>query len=187
MISCLEGKTKLRSGKFLIIDVNGVGYKVFVLPDLLRKSEGTIKIWTHLQVREDAMELYGFENYAELEFFEKLIQVSGVGPKSALGIMSIAPVDMIKKAIAGGETAYLTKVSGIGKKTAEKVIIELRDKMGEMTEGGAAIFKDEQDILGALQSLGYSANEAREALKNLPGDVEGVNNKIKAALKLLGK
>lgn len=187
MISYLEGKTKLRGGKFLIIDVNGVGYKVFVLPDLLRKNEETLRVWTHLQVREDAMELYGFENYAELEFFEKLIQVSGVGPKSALGIMSIAPVDTIKKAIAGGETSYLTKVSGIGKKTAEKVIIELRDKMGEMTEAGSAVFKEEQDVLSALQALGYSQSEAREALKDLPNDLTGVNNRIKAALKMLGK
>ena len=187
MISYIEGKIKLRTGKFLIIAVGGVGYKVFALPDMLIKSKGEAGLWTHLRVREDALGLYGFESYPELEFFETLIQISGIGPKSAMGILSIAPLDTIKKAIASGEVSYLTKVSGIGKKTAERIIVELRDKMGQLDESSGAMFKDEQDVLEALKSLGYSPSEAREAIKKIPDSVSGVNARIKEALKMLGK
>ena len=140
-----------------------------------------------MRVKEDSLELYGFESYPELEFFETLIQISGIGPKSAVGILSIAPLDTIKKAIASGEVSYLTKVSGIGKKTAERVIVELRDKMGQLDESAGAMFKDEQDVLEALKSLGYSSGEAREAIKKIPDNINGVNTKIKEALKILGK
>ena len=187
MISYIEGKIKLRTGKFLIIAVGGVGYKVFALPDMLIKSKGEAGLWTHLRVREDALGLYGFESYPELEFFETLIQISGIGPKSAMGILSIAPLDTIKKAIASGEVSYLTKVSGIGKKTAERIIVELRDKMGQLDESSGAMFKDEQDVLEALKSLGYSPSEAREAIKKIPDSATGINARIKEALKMLGK
>ena len=187
MISYIEGKIKLRTGKFLIIAVGGVGHKVFVLPDVLKKSGDNISLWTHLRVREDALDLYGFESYPEMEFFETLIQISGIGPKSAMGILSIAPLDTIKKAIASGEVSYLTKVSGIGKKTAERIIVELRDKMGKLDESSGAMFKDEQDVLEALKSLGYSPSEAREAIKKIPDSATGINARIKEALKMLGK
>ena len=187
MISYIEGKIKLRGNKFLAIIANGLGYKVYALPDTLRKSGDTASLWTHLRVREDALDLYGFESYPELEFFETLIQISGIGPKSAMGILGIAPLDTIKKAIASGEISYLTKVSGIGKKTAERVIVELRDKMGQLDESAGAMFKEEQDVLEALKSLGYSPAEAREAIKKLPESVTGINNRIKEALKMLGK
>ena len=187
MISYIEGKIKLRGNKFLTIIANGLGYKVHALPDTLRKSGDTAGLWTHLRVKEDALELYGFESYPELEFFETLIQISGIGPKSAMGILSIAPLDTIKKAIASGEISYLTKVSGIGKKTAERVIVELRDKMGKLDESAGAAFKDDQDVMEALKSLGYSPAEAREAIKKIPDNITGVNARIKEALKMLGK
>lgn len=190
MISNIEGRVNLRGDRFLTINTaGGVGYKVFVIPEVLNssKKEGVVSLWTRLIVRDDSMELYGFKQYPELQFFETLIQISGVGPKSAMGILSIAPLDTIKKAIASGEVSYLTKVSGIGKKTAERVIVELRDKLGAMSETGNAMFKEDQDVLSALQSLGYSAGEAREALKNIPDSINGVNNRIKEALKMLGK
>ena len=187
MISYIEGKIKMRGNKFLAIMANGLGYKVYALPDTLRKSGDTASLWTHLRVREDALDLYGFESYPELEFFETLIQISGIGPKSAMGILSIAPLDTIKKAIASGEVSYLTKVSGIGKKTAERIIVELRDKMGQLDESSGAMFKDEQDVLEALKSLGYSPSEACESIKKIPDDVLGVNARIKEALKMLGK
>lgn len=187
MISFIEGKIKLRGAKFLIIMANGIGYKVFVLPDALKKNNETASLWTHLRVKEDALDLYGFETYPELEFFETLIQISGIGPKSAMGILSIAPLDTVKKAISSGEVAYLTKVSGIGKKTAERIIVELRDKMGKMDESSGEMFKDDQDVLEALKSLGYSPAEIREAIKKIPDDTIGVNARIKEALKILGK
>ncbi len=111
----------------MVINIGGVGYRVFAGPDVLRKAkkEETIKLWTHLHVKEDAIELYGFLEYAELNFFETLIQISGIGPKSALGVLAVAPLDTLKSAIASGETSYLTQVSGIGKKIAEKTGISL--------------------------------------------------------------
>jgi len=187
MISYIEGTIKLRGAKFLIVMANGIGYKVHALPDTLRKSGDTTSLWTHLRVKEDALDLYGFESYSELEFFETLIQVSGIGPKSAIGVLSIAPLDTVKKAIASGEVAYLTKVSGIGKKTAERIIVELRDKMGRLDDSANEMFKDEQDVVEALKSLGYSPAEAREAVKQLPENITGINNRIKEALKILGK
>lgn len=190
----------MKGDKFLIIDTNGVSYRIFASPSTLKKApkkaaEGeprpgrdeVFSLWTHLHVREDALELYGFTEYAELEFFEMLIQISGIGPKSGLGILGVAPLDTLKKAISSGETSYLTKVSGIGRKTAEKIVLELRDKMGEMTEGAGTIFKEDQDVLGALQSLGYSKYESREALKQVPETIKGTSNRIKEALKILGK
>jgi len=191
MIAGIEGKIKLKGDKFLIISTaGGVSYKVFVLPSALKNAPKTaenFRLWTHLRVKEDALDLYGFDEYPELEFFEVLIQISGIGPKSAMGILSIAPLDMIKKAISSGEVSYLTKVSGIGKKTAERIIMELRDKMGAMDEAVKAMFKDDQSVLEALVSLGYSNSEAREAVSHVPGTVEGVNARIKEALKILGK
>ena len=187
MISYIEGKIKMRGNKFLVIMANGLGYKVYALPDTLVKSKNEASLWTHLRVKEDALDLYGFESYPEMEFFETLIQISGIGPKSAMGILSIAPLDTIKKAIASGEVSYLTKVSGIGKKTAERIIVELRDKMGRLDESTSAMFKDEQDVLEALKSLGYSPAEAREAIKKIPDSINGVNARIKEALKMLGK
>jgi len=179
----------------------GVGYKVFcsegtlnkipekvdeVNPERSRRS--TIKMWTHLQVREDALELYGFLNFAELDLFQTLNSISGIGPKSALGVMNIAPVDTIKKAIAAGDTSYLTRVSGIGKKTAEKIVLELRDKMaGKGIEVDAPELKEEADALEALVSLGYSQREAREALQTVPREIASAEKRVKEALKKLGR
>lgn len=191
MISHLIGEILLKGDRFVVLDVSGVGYKVYVSTDTARrigsKGEKT-NLWTHLAVREDALDLYGFSNYAEVEFFEMLIGISGVGPKSALGIMSIAPLDTLKTAIASGDTTYLTKVSGIGKKNAEKIILELRDKIGAIEGGttGSSLLKEDSDTVDALQSMGYSVVEAREALKEVPQEITGVSDRIKEALKHLG-
>ena len=189
MIISLEGKVSFKGLRYVIVDVNGVGYKIFVGPETLRKitqNDGRIKIFTSLYVREDAMELYGFLSLAELELFETLNAVSGVGPRTALGVLGIAPVDTLKRAIAAGETSYLTKVSGIGRKTAERIIIELREKMGKGLEGSDE-FKHEEDALDALRSLGYSLREARDALQKVPQDVKGASDRIKSALNVLGR
>lgn len=190
MISFLGGKIIFKGERFVIVEANGVGYRVFTGPDVLRKAkkEETIKLWTHLHVREDSMELYGFSEYAELDFFETLIQISGIGPRSALGVLSVAPLDTLKRAIASGETSYLTQVSGIGKKIAEKIILELKDKLGKVGFGGDDIFlKEEEDVLKALRALGYSYSEAREAIKQLPSNIAGTQERVKEALKILSK
>lgn len=192
MISHLKGTVIFSGDKFVVLDVAGVGYKVGVTPDTLRKSISEkgkeISLWIHLVVREDSMSMYGFLERQELELFEMLIGISGVGPKSAIGVLSVASVDALKSAIASGDTSYLTKVSGIGKKNAEKIVLELRDKLGggsgRATEAGR---KDEVDAIEALKSLGYSQREARDALKGVADSVKGTSHRVKAALKNLGK
>ncbi|MBI4059585.1 Holliday junction branch migration protein RuvA [Candidatus Giovannonibacteria bacterium] len=188
MLGYLEGKISFRGERYLIIDVAGVGYKVFVNAETLKNASKTsekIKVWTHLYQREDALELYGFLSQPELELFETLLSVPGVGPRTALGILNVAPIDTLKRAIASGELSYLTKVSGIGRKTAEKIMVELREKFGKAVSVGSEL-KEEQDALEALESLGYSAREAREALRQVPGSVEGTSRRVQGALKILG-
>lgn len=183
MIGSLKGTVALRTEKFFIIDVAGVGYKVYVSPETLSKTQGTeeVLVFVHTHVREDAIDLYGFLDMHELHFFEMLLNVSGIGPRSALAILGVAAIETLEKAIGSGDTSYLTKISGIGKKTAEKIIIELRDKMGT-TEG--AELREELDALEALTSLGYSQHEAREALKKITAT--DTNSKVREALKILG-
>lgn len=189
MIARLEGLIIHQTEKFIIIDVQGVGYKLFVTTDTLATSilGEHASFWVYTSVRENAIDLYGFKNTNEMAFFELLLDVSGIGPKSALSILAVAPIDTLKRAIAMGDTSYLNKVSGIGKKTAEKIVVELRDKLQSYKEDGDTpqILKDESDIIEALKSLGYSQNEARDSLKEVPADVIGTNARIKEALKIL--
>ena len=186
MIGSIKGKIIFKTDKFLIVEANGVGYKVNVSPDVLSKTtklNEEIMLWIYTHVREDALDLYGFLNREELEFFEMLINISGIGPRSALAILGIASIKTLRKAIATSDTSYLTKISGIGKKTAERIVIELRDKMGTELEGSS--LQEELDTLEALKSLGYSQNEAREALKKVSPE-GNTNTKIREALKILG-
>ena len=176
----------LKTEKFLIVETGGVGYKISVSPDTLSKAKKTgdeIFLFIHTHVREDAFDLFGFLDIQELEFFEMLINISGIGPRSALTILSIASIETLRKAIGSNDITYLTKISGIGRKTAEKIIIELRDKVGKENKDGS--LKEELDALLALKSLGYSQNEAREALKTVSSNSD-TNTKIREALKILG-
>lgn len=189
MIGSIKGKIAFKTEKFIVVETSGVGYKINVSPDTLAKAKKLgeeISLWIHTHVREDAIDLYGFLDYQELEFFEMLINVSGIGPKGALAILGVASIETLKRAIGTGDISYLTKISGIGKKTAEKICIELRDKMASDTseETGNSL-RDELDALEALKSLGYSQNEAREALKKVSSDLN-TNKKIREALKILG-
>lgn len=191
MIIQLEGIIKFKTDKFVVVGVNGVGYRVFVPLETLRtmpKKESKISLWTHFHVRENAQDLYGFLEYAELEFFEKLIQVSGIGPKSAMAVLAVAPIDALKKAIISGETSYLTKVSGVGQRLADKIILELKNKLGGLSDAHQdGIFREKEDALEALHALGYSMRESRDALRRLPEDIKGTGNIIKEALKSFNK
>lgn len=191
MIARLEGIIVHTTDKFLIIDVSGVGYKLFVTTETSNSTllGDHVSFWVHTAVRENSIDLYGFKNTNEMSFFELLLDVSGIGPRSALSILAIAPIDTLKRAIATGDTGYLNKVSGIGKKTAEKIIIELRDKLQDYKNDSDTpqTLRDESDILEALKSLGYSQNEARDALKQVPQTTLGTNARIKEALQILGK
>ena len=189
MIGSIKGKIILKAEKFIIVETGGVGYKINVSPSVLSKTgkmNGKIMLWTHTHIREDALDLYGFLECPELEFFEMLINVSGIGPKGALAILGIASIETLRKAIGTGDTSYLTKISGIGKKTAERIVIELRDKVTkELSEKGESSLQGELDALEALKSLGYSQNDAREALKKVSAETD-LNKKIREALKILG-
>lgn len=192
MIAHLSGTLLFASDRFIVIDVSGVGYKVRVTLDTLRmlrgKTEKEVSLWIHTIVREDVLDLYGFEHQAELDFFEMLISVSGIGPKSALGILNVAPVDHLKEAITAGDASALTKVSGIGSKSAQKIILELRDKLGgDINETGGTVLGDERDAIEGLVALGYAERHAREALKNVLAETKGTSARIKEALKQLGK
>jgi Holliday junction DNA helicase RuvA len=137
-------------------------------------------------VREDALDLYGFESQGEVALFQQFISISGIGPKSGLSIMNLADEHTLRTAIASGDTAYLTRVSGIGKKIAEKVVLELKDKM--IVSGDASpLAREDGDVLQALEALGYGRSEAREALKRVPKEAKGTNERLKETLKILGR
>ena len=188
MIGKLKGKIDLLGNGYIIIDVNGIGYKVAVSSNILSdlKVGEESKLYIHRHVREDQLSLFGFVTNEDLVFFELLLNVSGVGPKAALNIMSAAPLDSLKDSISKQDPTLLNSVSGIGKKTAEKIIIELRNKTGAVSEG--SIFEKSgksNEVIEALEGLGYKANEIRPVLGEITS--EDTEEKIKEALKLLSK
>jgi len=186
MISHLKGKILRKNEAYLVLDVNGVGYKIFATSNTLGtlKTED-VELWTHLAVRENSHDLYGFLNSEELEFFELLISISGIGPKTALSILNVANLKTLRQAVIHGNTAHLVKVGGIGKKNAEKIVLELQGKLGERLETEGVTLREEEDVLEALTSLGYSHREARDALKSVEKNVTGTGEKVKRALKIL--
>ena len=188
MIGHLRGKTIQTEEKYLIFEVNDVGYKISTTPatrlQLNQKEE--VAIWTHLVVREDVLDLYGFITKEELNLFELLLGVSGVGPKSALGVLSLASPDTLAQAISTNDTDYLTKVSGIGRKLAEKIVLELKNKIPHLEYVGAnQNMRQDTDTMLALQTMGYTEREVREVLKKLPTEITDTGEKIKFALKNL--
>jgi Holliday junction DNA helicase RuvA len=190
MISKITGLLVFKGARFVVAETGGIGYKVYIGAETysnLPKINESVSFWVHFYLRENRAELYGFLNYPELEFFEQLIQISGVGPKNALGVLSAGPIDTLKKAVSSGETSYLTKVSGIGRKLAEKIIIELKNKMAEMENLDSLVFKEESDAIEALRSLGYSLKESREAMKKISKETKGAENIVKEALKNIAR
>jgi Holliday junction DNA helicase RuvA len=188
MIGSIRGKITQKGTGYIILESGNVGYKISVSQNLLAslKKDQDLYLVIHTYVREDQISLYGFEKLPELEFFELLLTVSGVGPKSALGIMSLASLDMIKSAIVGEDPSVFTKVSGIGRKTAERVILELKEKIkGE--EDRSPVAREHSDAVDALLALGYNQQEARDALKKVPKEVTALSEKVRVALRNLGK
>ncbi len=190
MIGRLTGTLAEKNPPQLLIDVNGVGYEVdvpmstfFNLPGLGER----VVLLTHFVVREDAQVLYGFLTHEERATFRQLVKISGVGPRTALSILSGLSVNELAQAVSLQETGRLVKVPGIGKKTAERLLLELKGKLGDAIAAPAAVQGDAQgDILQALVALGYSDREAAAALKALPAGV-GVSEGIKLALKALAR
>ena len=188
MIGSLEGTIEYQDTSCLIVNVGGVGYKVLVSPNLLKTLGESIKLFTHTHVREDLLELYGFLDMADLKLFEYLISVSGVGCKTALGIFAVGSRKDIVKAITSNDVSFFTSVPRLGKKNAQKIIIELKNKLGgqedlDLSEGDT----DTNEVVLALKSFGFTPAEARAALKGLNGQGESVGEKVRLALKYLGK
>ena len=189
MIACLSGTVRHKGLNALVVDVSGVGYKVLVTTETALEvaPSSPIFLWTHLVVRETSLELFGFLDKETLDTFELLITISGIGPKSALSILNVATPSMLRQAVASGDTTYLTRVSGIGKKNAEKIVLELKDKLKITKEDRGVDMRSEGDALEALVSLGYNERDAREALKRVPKETEGASERVKAALKILSR
>lgn len=188
MIALLEGKIELKTSKLAIINVNGVGYRVFCVKSILDKLKNgeSAKLFIYLCSRENILDLYGFSSFDDLEFFEILISVRGIGPKAALSVMALAPTKTLKQAIASGQKSLLTKVSGIGQRTAERIILELKDKIVAPIADIQKLSSNSEAI-DALVSLGYTSQQAREALEQIPAKINGVASRVKEALKILGK
>jgi len=189
MISRLRGKPVASSADGLVLDVNGVGYRLFATPAAVRKADGAgeVLIETHLHVREDAMQLFGFADADERELFEQLLAVSGVGPKVALAIVSGYTPAELRRAIVREDDALFQTIPGIGKKTAQRVVLELKEKIAPLAAveaphlgagDGHIVARD------ALVELGYSAAEAEQRLASVDPDLppaERVREALRAA------
>ena len=193
MIASLEGIIDAVSKDGLIVNVNGIGFKVTVTTSVLSEMGITgreVKLYTHFHVREDDMSLFGFGSLDELKLFETLISVSGLGPKTGMAMLSAMSADQVAMAIASGSVEMLTTIPGIGKKTADRLILELKDKVGGVMISSPAgkAAQENADVVSALVSLGYSVQETTRAVNALPsGKKLTLENKVKLALQYLGK
>lgn len=193
MLAFLRGKIKNKTQNSLILDVRDVGYKIQVNKTVYLESaigqEAEFYIYHH--IREDQSSLFGFYSLEQQEMFELLLSISGVGPKSALGVLSAGSIEEIKDSLARGDSSLLTKVSGIGKKTAERMVLELRDKVGSLSSGDGSSLNQGMagggEEIDALMALGYSLLQAREALREVDPSVIGSGERIRAALKRIGR
>ena len=187
MIATLRGEIAQVEENALVLEVGGVGLRVFV-PNPLRtraKAGEILQLYTHLVVREDALTLYGFESQPERELFNTLLGVDGVGPKAALSVLSTLTLDAVQRAVFADETEILNRVPGIGKKTAQKMAIHLKDKLKptDTLASVAALTDRDSEVLAALTALGYSVVEAQAAIQALPRDApEDTEERLRMAL-----
>ncbi len=204
MLAYIKGKLVFKDNDQAIVEVGGIGYKVQMPSSSLAKLGKTgeaVQVFTHLQVREDVLNLYGFTSEEELDFFEILLQISGIGPKVAQAILSSFHISMIRQAIIEENIALLAKAPGVGKKTAQRIVLELKDKLSKLSltkievASGIDIVETSnnsivQDALNALEALGYSTHEATSVLiraKNTIKDPVTIEDLIRIALKELSR
>ena len=191
MIGILNGKIELLDRPNVIVDINGVGYKALVADSLYAKlTKGDkIKLFTFTYVREDALELFGFLELEDLKLFENLITVSGIGPKTALNIFSFGERKHIVEAIIKGDVSFFTSVPRLGTKNAQKIIIELKNKMGSSQDFDLSgkDYLENAEVIEALKNFGFSVKEAQSALRDVSKEGLSLDQKIKLALKNLGR
>ena len=188
MIGSLRGRVTHVGGEWALLEVAGIGYRVFAGPSLLARLRpgSEASVFTHHLVRDDQQALFGFASLDELGFFEQLMTVTQVGPRLALAIISAHPVTKLQLAIINDDLDVFTAVSGVGRKTAQRIILELKEKVhaaGLAAGGGPAA---DSDVVAALESLGYTASEARKAAGAVAGD-GALDARIKAALQELAR
>ena len=188
MIASLQGKLSLIEDDYLVIEVGGIGYQVYVT-DLTRTAQRrgeSLSLFTHLVVREDALTLYGFSTRDEVKLFQLLLKVNGVGPRLALETLSTHSPDVIRRAVVNQADGVFSQVSGIGKKTAQKIILTLEDRVtvDVRSEEAGEISPLDMEIQEALVALGYSVVEAQTAIQSIPEDVEDdLESQLTAALR----
>lgn len=188
MIASLAGTLVRKDPSDILVETSGVGYQIYIPVStltVLPEVGEDVRLHTFQYVREDTLALYGFATQAERRLFSELLGVSGIGPKVALAILSVASPNDIRAAISAGDTEFITSVPGIGKKTAERVVVDLRDKMDMLTETGESRGNDE--VAEALVGLGYSRSEARRAVQQVASDATETDEMLKEALKTLAK
>lgn len=201
MIAYLKGNVMQARGEYIVVEVAGIGYKLYVPSSILARlpaAGGEVQVYTYLHVREDAMQLYGFLAPEDLELFEILLQVSGIGPKVALTVLSAMPAASFRMAVINEQLSALTAIPGIGKKTAQRMVIELKDKLIKMAPGDmelapvAATGGSEgiDEAWQALVALGYTAGEAQRVVRKIamaPGAPDAVPEIVRLALRELGR
>jgi len=188
MIAELQG-TVVRVGLTdIVLDVGGVGYRIAVCSPRNFSPKETSRLFTYLAVRENSLDLYGFLTEEEHDIFQLLLKLPKIGPKSAMQILSQADIALLKKAVASNDPTYLSKMSGIGKKSAEKIVAGLKDVFEdiEFEEKASLDANTDTDVIDALMALGYTQKDARDALKKLPEDITDTTARVKAALKSIG-
>lgn len=188
MLAYIKGKVLHRGKGSMIVATDTIGYRVAIIDALLAKirEQETVELFLYQYIRENSVELYGFSSIEEMEFFRQLISVSGVGPKTALSILNAAPLEKMKNSIARNDRIIFKGIPGVGTKTAERILIELRESMGD-TSHGLPGQGDDSDIVEALVHLGYTPAIARRAVQALGDSINGIEERMKAALKSLAK
>lgn len=187
MIASLRGKVAEITADGVVVEVGGVGYDVVLTgPDheVLRADE-EVHFYIYEAIREDAYNLYGFSNKPTKQFFIQLLSISGIGPKVAMNVLSAASLPQLQQAIASGDPELLRGVAGIGKKTAERIVVELRGKVAVLPGEGLAAASSQDPLYQALISLGYTASQAAEVAAKIPASITGDSARLKAALKEL--
>lgn len=191
MIGLVKGKVILKDNNDLIVDVNGVGYRILVSEKLIASAvEGKeIQLFTYTYVKEDALELFGFQELLDLKLFKDLISVNGVGPKTAMLIFSFATRSEIVEAVLRGDVSFFTRIPRLGKKNAQKIIIELKSKFKDNSSFDLNTADDDEnrEVFDALKNFGFSRKEIAEALKNIDSKASSSDEKIRLTLKYLGK